>query len=468
MNFLPRNRRVVTLLRLFWLVLSLWYEHFVFQASVRSCTWPKPKAVDQQNIDGPPPSHILIIADPQILDHRSYPGRPAFLTYLTRLVVDLNLRKNWRAAIAKNPDAVVFLGDMMDGGRMDMSDDEYEDYYSRFKDIFRMDKAIYQFYIPGNHDTGLQSRSVFSPLARSRYISHFGPLNNRASISNHTLLFFDAPGFVQEDYERAGQRKSFAEWRPKVGGPFEFVRTVGEVNDLDPAVLFTHIPLYRPDGKSCGPLREKGTIRPGVGFGYQNTLGKDSTSFVLHQMRPTVVFSGDDHDYCEHTHQSVISTPVNEVTIKSLSMAMNVRKPGFQLLSLFPATTWDNVNPTYAHVPCLLPDQLGIYQGVYIPCALVSLLIVIVAAVMRGRTSDHDKKNISKLPDPATNPHQNQTSVVCFGRRRRLLGLGCLFGNKGSRRTSKRGLVQNILRDVLDIAVFPISIFVIVTVLISL
>lgn len=160
-----------------------------------------------------------------------------------------------------------------------------------------------------DHLTRLQSRSVFSPLARSRYISHFGPLNNRASISNHTLLFFDAPGFVQEDYERAGQRKSFAEWRPKVGGPFEFVRTVGEgdssiyfvpfnsslscknpVNDLDPAVLFTHIPLYRPDGKSCGPLREKGTIRPGVGFGYQNTLGKDSTSFVLHQMRPTVVF----------------------------------------------------------------------------------------------------------------------------------------------------------------------------------
>jgi hypothetical protein len=39
--------------------------------------------------------------------------------------VDLNLRKNWQAAVSKKPDVVIFLGDMMDGGRMDMSNDEY-------------------------------------------------------------------------------------------------------------------------------------------------------------------------------------------------------------------------------------------------------------------------------------------------------------------------------------------------------
>jgi len=39
-------------------------------------------------------------------------------------VVDLNLRKNWQAALRKEPDAVVFLGDMMDGGRSVMSDEE--------------------------------------------------------------------------------------------------------------------------------------------------------------------------------------------------------------------------------------------------------------------------------------------------------------------------------------------------------
>ena len=67
----------------------------------------------------------MVVADPQILDHRSYPGRSRFLTYLSRIIVDLNLRKNWWAAASKKPDAVVFLGDMMDGGRFDMSEEEY-------------------------------------------------------------------------------------------------------------------------------------------------------------------------------------------------------------------------------------------------------------------------------------------------------------------------------------------------------
>jgi predicted phosphodiesterase len=39
-------------------------------------------------------------------------------------VVDLNLRKNWHAALQHNPDAIVFLGDMMDNGRYAMSDEE--------------------------------------------------------------------------------------------------------------------------------------------------------------------------------------------------------------------------------------------------------------------------------------------------------------------------------------------------------
>lgn len=34
------------------------------------------------------------------------------------------MRKNWWAAKRKQPDSVVFLGDMLDGGRFDMP--EYE------------------------------------------------------------------------------------------------------------------------------------------------------------------------------------------------------------------------------------------------------------------------------------------------------------------------------------------------------
>jgi hypothetical protein len=74
----------------------------------------------------------------------------------------------------------------------------------------------------------LQAHSVFSHHALKRYASHFGPLNNKFTVANHTLVLFDAPGFVQEDYERAGDKKSFAEWKPKNGHSFEFLKKIHE------------------------------------------------------------------------------------------------------------------------------------------------------------------------------------------------------------------------------------------------
>ena len=43
---------------------------------------------------------------------------------LSQFIVDLNMRKSWRAVMKQRPDTVVFLGDMMDNGRIAMSDDE--------------------------------------------------------------------------------------------------------------------------------------------------------------------------------------------------------------------------------------------------------------------------------------------------------------------------------------------------------
>ena len=349
----------------------------------------------------------------------------------------------------------------------------------------------------------IQYQTGFSRNALKRYTTHFGPLNDKFTLANHTVVLFDAPGFVREDYEREGKAKPFNEWKPKIGHSFEFLRKIHDgivyfqglapcprlthcvVNDPDPLVLFTHIPLYRPDGKRCGPLREKGTIRPGVGFGYQNTLGKQATFYLLDQIRPIAVFrcvllfeflikaknftSGDDHDYCEHIHQAIISQPVREVTVKSLSMAMNVRRPAFQLLSLFPASYWDDLHPTYADIPCLLPDQLGIYLNVYIPCFLLSLVIVICVAVTRTRRSprgdanEHISMSSKHLPNPVT----SLGSVNCFGSRRRLpLGLGRLFVQR-SNKCSKNRLWSHVLHDVGDIAVFPIAIFVVITFFVS-
>lgn len=133
-----KSRPLVQCLRVFWIVITLWYELLVFYSSVRHCSWPDsalpPVSKDclfpsvgntpNHELQGQLHAHILLVADPQILDHRSYPDRSPTLTYLTRLIVDLNIRKSWRAALRTYPDAVIFLGDMMDGGRSTITDVE--------------------------------------------------------------------------------------------------------------------------------------------------------------------------------------------------------------------------------------------------------------------------------------------------------------------------------------------------------
>lgn len=64
------------------------------------------------------------------------------------------------------------------------------------------------------------------------------------------------------------------------------------ISDLPrkPLILFSHIPLSRPEGASCGPLREKGWIRAGRGAGYENTLSQATTNMLLETFRPSLVF----------------------------------------------------------------------------------------------------------------------------------------------------------------------------------
>lgn len=119
-------------------------------------------------------------------------------------------------------------------------------------------------------------------------------------------------------------------------------------------------------------------------------------------MRPSVVYSGDDHDACVVRHDGVASpldgvTPVTETTVKAFSMAMGVRRPGYHLLSLYGPLAPSGTPPeeeedaplsfTYTQSNCVLPDALGTYLHVYLPLSLSFLLFFLVpklAVVVRG------------------------------------------------------------------------------------
>jgi ethanolamine phosphate phosphodiesterase len=64
--------------------------------------------------------------------------------------------------------------------------------------------------------------------AQRRYQTHFGPLNSQESVANHTLVFINAPGLVEEDYHRARQvgSKSYADFKAPAGGTVDFLRSL--------------------------------------------------------------------------------------------------------------------------------------------------------------------------------------------------------------------------------------------------
>ena len=107
---LPSPRRLMTsltLLRIIWIFLFFTLEHKVYQHAIKSCSWA---------FDSPRECRLVIIADPQIVDENTY-SRRGIALWLTEIFTDRYMRRNWKYLMAQDPATVVFLGDLMDGGR---------------------------------------------------------------------------------------------------------------------------------------------------------------------------------------------------------------------------------------------------------------------------------------------------------------------------------------------------------------
>lgn len=88
---------------------------------------------------------------------------------------------------------------------------------------------------------------------------------------------------------------------------------------------------------------------------------------------------------------------VNEVSVKSFSMAMGIRRPGFQLLSLIPPSAMPAGSQTFGDVPCFLPDQIAIYVSVYVPLIILNLLALLLRNAYRVLQS-HTSWSRSGIP----------------------------------------------------------------------
>lgn len=109
---------------------------------------------------------ILLVADPQLIGNNEI--------WITKQDSDRNLRKSFESAITiVKPELVIFLGDLMDRGTYAM-DEEFYDYLSRFRNIFKIPENVRVNYIPGDNDIGGDWYEKVDYERLRRFKHHFG------------------------------------------------------------------------------------------------------------------------------------------------------------------------------------------------------------------------------------------------------------------------------------------------------
>lgn len=346
---LKRKINYVHIFIFLWVAL-VWFGERTYPYSViQRCSW---KQLDTWQ-DGVSPTRVALIADPQLIDKHTYPGRPAVLEALTEFVTDRYLRRNWvYINSALDPDANVFLGDLFDGGR-EWNDKVFLEEFERFNKIFTKPVSRQTIMsLPGNHDIGFGDTVI--PHAYERFKVYFGEPSSKHQIGNHTFVLLDTLSMMNS--------KNSTFYQP----PNDFMKEITSEESFEefPRILLTHVPLYRDPALGCGPMRESKKPWPYVrGDQFQTMLSPEVTDSVLRGIRPAAVFSGDDHDACYAMHNYTLTDEADdkdilhaeENTVKSISMAMGILKPAIQLLSLHNPTPGSHSKTLETSI-CFMPS----------------------------------------------------------------------------------------------------------------
>lgn len=374
------NWNLILCLTIYWIITIHHFERIVPKRAINKCQWDKWERWEDKSAA---PHRIALIGDPQIVDEHTYSGRPEILNYFVKKISDNYLyRNNAYLQSHLDPDSTIFLGDLFDGGR-EWEDKMWLKEYQRFNKIFpkKVNRKTIQS-LPGNHDIGFEK--IDYDVAK-RFSTFFGESNDYHELGNHSIILLDSISLSHTD--------------PKIKKPaMDFLNTLNDkLNSQFPRILLTHVPLYRFNDKQlCGPLRESKSLFPmQKGKQYQTIIDYDVTQSILGTVHPDIIFSGDDHDYCDVQHSYTYNGQeklAREITMKTASMTNGIRYPAYQLLSL---NNPYNPNPkrkvveddesenakepeqTFSTEMCYLPDPY-LALKLYVLALITSIAIILV------------------------------------------------------------------------------------------
>ncbi|KAF9098272.1 hypothetical protein BGX29_007718, partial [Mortierella sp. GBA35] len=374
---------------------------------VHRCAWPESSSWKANTNEEQPSSdqyyRMAIVADPQLTDWMSY-HQSGLVLALVEMYTDIYMKRSFsRLHASLRPDAVLFLGDLNDGGRIS-NNDTFEKNKARFfewvfstrshgwnqepivtdalegdgddddilvynsnnirkrQELTKEEKAenvdiigyyrqrfeapldaverqsireagkSLRLYVAGNHDVGFGNTLIRSSMARYKRV--FGSVNYEVKVGNHSLVVLDTLALSSNISSIRHESQ-------------QFLDHIKQESPTLPRILFTHVPLYRPDATYCGKEREtKQLILDRKGEQYQNMVNKTLSREILEGIQPDMVFSGDDHDWCEVAHPTTEDNFTPEVTLRTFSFAQGIHQPSFVMMSLFnPDLRNKNVHP---------------------------------------------------------------------------------------------------------------------------
>lgn len=368
------------------------------------------------------PHHSIILGDPQIVDEYSYPTRGRLLLHITKLISDNYLHRNHNMYNkVLQPDSVIFVGDLFDGGR-EWNDTQWLKEYKRFNKIFNPLDGVRQLrQIPGNHDVGFGNGIDFEKY--SRFKAYFGNADEVVLLGNHSIILMDTVSLSCKDDSRVKQSSEefLSKFEDSSSPYFQY-----------PRIAFSHVPLFRfNELQHCGPFRESKKKFPVVkGTQYQTVLEYEMSQRIINSIKPAILFSGDDHDYCHIRHpigKSYSKNPsdyeyhagdhpgisyADEVTVKSSAMTGGIQKPAIQLLSLWNPLdkvedSWKVDNKESLSVDsetavthlCYLPSPYKplVHYGIFIAVSIIWIFICTVKIDYGRRLNLVCQKYLDKL-----------------------------------------------------------------------
>ncbi|KAE9418006.1 hypothetical protein Angca_007412, partial [Angiostrongylus cantonensis] len=275
--------------------------------------------------------HVFFIADTHILGVKN--GH-----WFDKLRREWQMYRSYHSAVhLLSPDAVFFLGDLMDEGQWgDWS--TFAKYADRFDSLFRSSSSKPEVHmLAGNHDLGFHyaispfrvqwfeerfNRSIVDTVTIKGH--HFVLITSMALYGDGCRLCYEAE-MKLENLAKELDCAKYGNCYPNASSRFQPFRR---------PILLQHFPLFRLNDDDClrdddfddeDPARNE-LYRPGW-----EALSKASTQFLIQKFEPRAVFNGHTHRGCKK--RWIQPVEFWEYTVNSFSWR-NGDRPTFLLATI--------------------------------------------------------------------------------------------------------------------------------------